>query len=321
MQDVGKRNKFVVIALFVLFASGLLSAGVLSSFLSYQTAAFGQPSNGSPFKGNVTGAIMSEPGDEKENADARANMSSSGSYRASYPRESADEIRPFTIHTEKHLYKPGEEVNIEGFIWSSLVDDIGSDVTTVTLNVTDNKGNMTVSEEEIQVDEDGAFSGGFTLPDDAEHGSYSMNAVITLSASVLDTLSADIKSKLETSARFEVVSSNAFAVNAEGKDFEEGETGTRGVTQITIPKALLSGEMMVSIDGEAIPPESSDVVAIADTEEGLTLEINYHHSEHSIEVSGTNVIPEFPLTMVVMAAAISSVIVAVSMMRRSLSLR
>jgi PDZ domain-containing secreted protein len=173
-----------------------------------------------------------------------------------------------------------------------------------------------------------------------------MNAVITLSASVLDTLSADIKSKLETSARFEVVSSNAFAVNAEGKDFEvdiasnstvtdfafvqqdkkvsfvvEGETGTRGVTQITIPKALLSGEMMVSIDGEAIPPESSDVVAIADTEEGLTLEINYHHSEHSIEVSGTNVIPEFPLTMVVMAAAISSVIVAVSMMRRSLSLR
>ena len=347
MQDVGKRSKFVVIALFVLFASGLLSAGVLTSFLSYPTAAFGQPSNGSPFKGNVTGAIMSEPGDEKENADARANMSSSGSYRASYPRESADERRPFTIHTEKHLYKPGEEVNIEGFIWSSLVDDIGSDVTTVTLNVTDNKGNMTVSEEEIQVDEDGAFSGGFTLPDDAEHGSYSMNAVITLSASVLDTLSADIKSKLETSARFEVVSSNAFAVNAEGKDFEvdiasnstvtdfafvqqdkkvsfvvEGETGTRGVTQITIPKALLSGEMMVSIDGEAIPPESSDVVAIADTEEGLTLEINYPHSEHTIEVSGTNVIPEFPLTMVVMAAAISSVIVAVSMMRRrSLSLR
>jgi hypothetical protein len=346
MVNVDKRNKFVVVALSVFFISGLLSAGVLSSFLSYSTSAFAQPSNESPFKGNVTGAIMSEPGDEKEKVDAGANMSSSGSYKPSYPRENADERRPFTIHTEKHLYKPGEEVNIEGSIWSSLIDDIGSDVTVVTLNVTDNKGNMTVSEDEIEVGADGAFSGAFTLPDDAELGSYSMNAVITLDTSVLDSLSANIKSKLETSARFEVVSSNAFAVNAEGENFEvdiasnstvknfefmqqdkkvsflvDGETGTRGVTQITIPKALLSGEMMVSIDGNVIPPESSDVVAIADTEEGLTLEINYHHSEHIIEVSGTNVVPEFPLAMIVMAVAISSVVVAFSMMRRGSLLR
>jgi hypothetical protein len=343
MSNIRKKNYQIMTTLGLMIAAGLFLAAFASSALSFSNMmAFAQPSNASPFKGNVSGSIVSS----EEKADAGANMSSSASYKPSYPKERADDKRPFTLHAEKHLYKPGEEVKVEGSIWTSLIDQIGGNVSSVILNVTDNKGNMTVNQEEVEVNEDGEFSTTFTLPEDAELGSYSVNAVIE-EASVLDTLNANAKSNLGASARFEVVSSNAFAVNAEGKNFSvevasnstvsdlqfkqqdkkvsfviEGETGTRGVTQITIPKALLSGEMMVSIDGNAIPPESSDVVAIADTEEGLTLEINYHHSEHTIEVSGTNVIPEFPLAMVVMAGAISSVVVTVSIMgRKNLSLR
>ena len=322
-----------MIATSLLVAVGLFSAATAS--LTSYSAAYAQSNGGSPFQGNVSGSIVSE---QKGNADA--NMSSSASYKPSYPSERADERRPFTVHSETHLYKPGEEVNVEGAVWASLIDDIGAEVSTVILNVTDNKGNVT-AQEDAELDDNGEFSATFSLPDDAELGSYSIDAMIEVEASILDTLNASIKSKLETSARFEVVSSNAFAVNAEGKNFEveiasnstvsdfefkqqekkvsfvvEGETGSRGVTQITIPKALLSGEMMVSIDGNVIPPESSDVVAIVDTEEGMTLEINYHHSERTVEVSGTNVVPEFPVTMIIMAAAIGSVIVTVSIVSR-----
>lgn len=332
MSNVDK-NKIAVIWSMVI-ATSLFSAGILSS-ISFMPA-FAQSPNGSPFKGNVSGAIFSEQGQ----SNVGANMSSSASYKPSYPSERADERRPFTVHSENHLYKPGEDVTVEGSIWASLIDQIGGDVSTITLNVTDNKGNVT-AEEDAEIDDNGEFSATFTLSDDAELGSYSIVSVIEVQADVLDTLSASVKSKLETSARFEVVSSNAFAVNAEGKNFEvdiasnstvkdfefkqqdkkvsfvvDGETGTRGVTQITIPKALLSGEMMVSIDGEVIPPESSEVVTIANTEAEMTLEINYHHSEHEIEVSGTSVVPEFPVSIIVMAAAIGSIIGTISVVAR-----
>ena len=334
MPDM-RSQKSSIVTLSLILALSLFSAAVISIGVSYSPVVFAQ-TYGSPFKGNVSGAIVSEQGSDN----AKANMSSSASYKPSYPGEKADERRPFTVHSENHLYKPGDDVTVEGSIWTSLIDQIAGDVGTVTLNVTDNKGNVT-AEEDAELDDNGAFSATFSLPDDAELGSYSIDAVIQVDASILDTLDASIKSKLETSARFEVVSSNAFAVNAEGKSFEvdiasnstvsafefkqqekkvtfvvEGQTGTRGVTQITIPKALLSGEMMVSIDGNVIPPESSDVVAIVDTEEGMTLEINYHHSVHTVEVSGTNVVPEFPVTMIIMAAAIGSVITTVSIVSR-----
>ena len=323
-----------MIATSLLVAAGLFSAATVT--LLSNSTAYAQTYGGSTVQGNATGAVASG----QDNAKASANKSLSASYKPSYPSERADERRPFTVHSENHLYKPGEEVKIEGIVWSSLNDEIGADVSTVTLNVTDNKGNVT-AEEDAEIDDNGEFSATFSLPDDAELGSYSIAAVIQVETSILDTLNASVKSKLETSARFQVASSNAFAVNAEDKNFDveiasnstvsafefkqqekkvsfhvEGQTGTRGVTQITIPKALLSGEMMVSIDGNVIPPESSDVVAILDTEEGMTLEINYQHSEHTVEVSGTNVVPEFPVSMIIMATAIGSVIATISIVSR-----
>lgn len=338
MTTLRNRNKKVVAASALLVGGVLLLAAAIPSILSYSSVAYAQSTNGSPFKGNVTGAIVSDP--DKENA--RANMSSSASYKTSYPKERADDRRPFTMHSENHLYKPGEDVTIEGSIWTSLVEQIGDgEISSVTLNVTDNKGNMTAEQEEVDVDGDGMFSTTFTLPDDAELGSYSVNAVIEVEASVLDTLSANVKSKLVTSARFEVVSSNAFSVKAEGKDFEvdiasnstvdnfefnqgekkvsfrvEGETGTKGVTQVTLPKELLSGQMVVAIDGRVIAENSNDVIVTSDTSTEMTLEINYPHSEHTIEISGTSVVPEFPISVIVMAAAIGSVIATVTIVTR-----
>jgi 3D (Asp-Asp-Asp) domain-containing protein len=278
---------------------------------------------------------------QKPNA-AGMGANASASYKPTYPGERADSKRPFTVHAENHLYKPGDEVHVEGSIWSSLIDDIGGNALSVKLNVTDNKGNMTAQKDvNVEVNATGGqFSTTFTLPADAEQGSYKIDALIEANASLLDTLNAGVKSKLETSARFEVISPKAFAINADGKQFEleiasnsttvknpefkqeekkvtfvvEGQNGTRGVTQITIPKALLSGEIMVSIDGKVIPPESSDVVEISDTDQGMTLEINYHHSEHTIEISGTSVVPEFPLQAL---AAISAIVGIVAVMGRT----
>ena len=67
----------------------------------------------------------------------------------------------------------------------------------------------------------------------------------------------------------------------------EGETGTSGVTQVTIPKAMLSGEMTVMIDGQVVSFESNDVIVVSDTSAETTFEINYAHSEHEMAVTGT----------------------------------
>ena len=348
----GRKHRTTLLALLV--AGGLFSAAASTAFSNM--TAFAQPNN-SPFEGNITGSIFSDKGNVTgnssltlgNNSSVHGNPSASekgnaSSYKPSYPKERADEKRQFVVHAEKHLYKPGEEVKLEGSIWTSLIDQIGGNISSVKLNVTDNKGNVTLDQKEAVVNDDGTFAASFTLPENAEQGSYFIDAMIELDADTL-ALQADLESNLETSARFEVISPNAFAVKSEdGRSFNidiasnstvkevefkqqekkislhvEGQTGTRGITEITIPKALLSGQITVSIDGKVIPPESSEVVTIADTDEGMTLEVNYHHSEHTIEIAGTSVVPEFPLAMMVMAAAIGSVIVAATMMARKRS--
>ncbi|HEV8386193.1 MAG TPA: hypothetical protein VGQ03_01085, partial [Nitrososphaera sp.] len=97
----------------------------------------------------------------------------------------------------------------------------------------------------------------------------------------------------------------------------EGETGTRGVAQVTLPKELLAGEMTVSIDGRVIAEDSNDVIVTSDTATEMTLEINYPHSEHTIEIVGTSVVPEFPILMLVMVGALGSVVAAITIASRS----
>jgi len=345
--DTGMKTRRIFASALGMLAIASLVFAVLSP--SFLDMVFAEPSknNTTPFKGNITGAIVSQQGDEKEKlnlgANASASSSAGASYKAAYPKEKADEKRPFMLQTDRHLYKAGEEVKIEGSILPSFITQIGGTVTSVKLNVTDNKGNTIVDQKEAQANE-GEFMTAFSLPQNAQQGAYSIDASIDVKADVLASLQAN-KSKLETSTKFVVVSPNAFAVKAEGKDFSvdissnstvklfdfkqqdkkisfhvEGQTGTQGITQITIPKALLGGQITVSIDGKVVPPQSSDVVTVADTEQETTLEINYHHSEHTIEVTGTTVVPEFPISFLVLAAALGSVLSVATIMTKKRSL-
>lgn len=262
-------------------------------------------------------------------------------YKTTYPTVRADSKNSLIVQTDKHLYKPGEDVTVQGEIMSSVLADLG-DIGVISIQVTDNKGTM-VSDAEAEIDSDGMFDTSFTLPEDAELGAYTVNATIETEADVLDTLDASISAQLSKSVKFAVVSPFAFAVKAEGKDFEvgvasnsssvrafafeqsdkkvsftvEGETGTRGVAEVTLPKELLAGQLTVSIDGRAVAEESNDVIVTSDTATEMTLEINYPHSEHTIEIVGTSVVPEFPVSLLVMVGALGSVIAIITLAHRS----
>jgi plastocyanin len=286
--------------------------------------------------GNANAAVSSSSnGNNTVGAQASAEAKAKTMYKPSYPKMKADSKSSFTVHSEKHLYKPGEQVTVEGEIWSSLLTQVGG-ANVVTVQVTDNNGTV-VTNQNATVNGQGEYTATFTLPSDAKQGAYTIDSKLQVKANLLGTLSADVTAKIESSAKFVVVSPEGFAVNAEGKAFTvniasnstisnfkfdqggkkvsfvvKGETGTQGVTQITIPKALLSGQMMVIIDGQAFTPDSDSVIVTSDTDSQMTLEINYHHSEHTVEIAGTSVVPEFPISMVVMAVAISSVVAAVT---------
>jgi len=61
------------------------------------------------------------------------------------------------------------------------------------------------------------------------------------------------------------------------------------------------------IDGQVM--SQNDVIETADTQDDTTLEINYHHSSHVIDVVGTNAAPEFPVSTVIITVAVGSVII------------
>jgi hypothetical protein len=111
-----------------------------------------------------------------------------------------------------------------------------------------------------------------------------------------------------------VSNSNIRAVNLDeaGKKLSftvEGEIGTHGATEVTIPKEMLSGEMMVMIDGEVVSSTSSDVILKSETSSDVTFEISHSHGEHTVKVSRTNVVPDFPVVAAVMATAVGSAVV------------
>ena len=308
------------IALFGLLALSLISAAIVGSISALSGTAF---------------AMGQQKASEK--ADGAKTM-----YKPEYPQAKADSRNSFTVQTSKHLYKPGEEVTVEGSVLSSLLTQLGESANMTTIQVKDNKG-TSVADEEAKIDGNGEYSTTFTLPKDAKLGAYTIDAKISVDAGLLDTLQASVTAKLETSAKFEVVSPQAFAVKAEGKQFSvdiasnsssvtafafnqtektvsfkvSGETGTKGVTEVTLPKELLAGKLMVSIDGRAVAEDSNDVIVTSDNATETTLEINYHHSEHTVEITGTNVVPEFPVALLVMAAALGSIVVVVGKYRNT----
>lgn len=86
----------------------------------------------------------------------------------------------------------------------------------------------------------------------------------------------------------------------------DGEDGTEGTTEIGIG-SVLEGPYTVAIDGEVT--EEFEVTTDEATGE-TTLSVSYTHSTHDITVTGTNVVPEFPVAALgAIAAAIGTVAV------------
>ncbi len=92
----------------------------------------------------------------------------------------------------------------------------------------------------------------------------------------------------------------------------EGDDGTLGNLEITISR-LLTGPYIVTIDGEPITP-----IEVEDPETGeITLKIYYTHSIREIKISGTEVVPEFPIAVLPILALITGVAIFMSRSIRS----
>lgn len=70
----------------------------------------------------------------------------------------------------------------------------------------------------------------------------------------------------------------------------DGETGTSGTTEIEIGKMLM-GPYMVTIDGQT----TTDFEVSNEGSVDAVMTLSYTHSEHDVVVTGTSVVPEFPL--------------------------
>jgi hypothetical protein len=83
----------------------------------------------------------------------------------------------------------------------------------------------------------------------------------------------------------------------------EGKTGTQGSTRLPIGK-ILEGPYVVTVDGQ----ETNDFQVTNEGTSEAMMEISYTHSVHEITVSGTNVVPEFPVVAIGAIAAIIGVV-------------
>lgn len=271
-------------------------------------------------KNNADASTKSSVDASKSDVDASMKAESKSTIKSSYQKTTLDSKNSFLVNTEQHLYNPGEEVTVKGDVWSNLISEIGG-VNMVKIQVMNNKGTI-IYDDKVQVSNDGKYSAKFSLPADSSRGSYTIKSNILVDTGVSQALPIEAQANLQASSKFVVASGEAFVVKAKGNTFDvkiasnsnisnfefkqdekkvtftvEGQTGTQGVTQITIPKSMLSGEMSVMIDGKVA--SSDDVVVSSSTEAETTLEINYHHSMHTIDITGTNVVPEFPASVLI----------------------
>jgi len=83
-----------------------------------------------------------------------------------------------------------------------------------------------------------------------------------------------------------------------------GEDGTKGVTVVTIGQ-VLEGPYTVMVDGNVVTDFKTTETAEGQTE----IEVTYDHSTREISITGTQVVPEFPVTMLIMGIAIATMIV------------
>jgi hypothetical protein len=92
----------------------------------------------------------------------------------------------------------------------------------------------------------------------------------------------------------------------------EGETETTGFCNVTIPKDLLDAEdnWTVLVDGAAVTP------TINEAKTSTYLYFTYNHSSKTVEIIGTEAIPEFPSWTPLLIALVAVVAVTVIYRRR-----
>ncbi len=286
------------------------------------------------------------------------------SYMSSYAKLNPDSNNYITAQTEQEIYSPTDQVKVYGSVWNGLVDagsgaylatvpvsSIGGNTVTelVLVKILDAHGNV-VSTRETQVDSNGNYVAPVYLPN-ATSGQYSAESLLETKTGLFGTLDVSTASKLDSSASFLVatpseflvptkdtsftvdISSNStvsnFAFDSQNKTISfnvQGVSGTRGTSDVVVPKSLLGGKIQVLIDGNAVPYSSNGVIVTSDTPSETGFEINYHHSMHEIQLVGTSAaqmpvvdsqaVPEFSsVAPAVLVVSVLSMVIVSSRLR------
>lgn len=76
-----------------------------------------------------------------------------------------------------------------------------------------------------------------------------------------------------------------------------GSDGTEGYFNLSLPKALLSGPWTVLLDGTDVTSETT----VTENTTQTTFHLIYNQTDHSVQITGTNVVPEFSSLWLLMA--------------------
>jgi len=93
-----------------------------------------------------------------------------------------------------------------------------------------------------------------------------------------------------------------------------GDAETRGFCRICIPKVLINGSYIVRFNGVINYSQVRELSCSNETYEYLY--INYSHDKQRIEISGTTMIPEFPLFIIMPMLMIATILAVISYKRR-----
>lgn len=83
----------------------------------------------------------------------------------------------------------------------------------------------------------------------------------------------------------------------------DGEDGTEGTAEISIGR-VLEGPYTVTIDGQATTEFEETMSASGEA----MLTISYTHSEHDVDITGTSVVPEFPVAVIGVIAVVVGIV-------------
>jgi hypothetical protein len=141
----------------------------------------------------------------------------------------------------------------------------------------------------------------FSLVNAEVSGSVPLPELLTTHAVSISASAEPIELNIRSSS---TVSGFVFSEESKMISFSAtGEDGTKGVTVVTVG-SVLEGPYTVMVDGTAVTDFKTTETAEGETE----IEVTYDHSTREISITGTQVVPEFPVTMLIMGIAIATII-------------